>query len=105
MSRRRTPKPLYEVKHFPAVPARTVRIPLKVNSEVFSTGWYGSPYRKGNGTVHVKVKGERLPVCGARIGEDMSFQWCAHGIREEWIECGSCKRILGLKPPVAGAAA
>lgn len=96
--------PLYETKRIPAQPARIVRVPIKANHAVFSTGWYGRPGGRG-GIVHVKVKGERLPVCGVRLHEDMRFQWCAHGVREEWVECGSCKRILGLKPPVAGAAA
>jgi hypothetical protein len=97
--------PLYEVRHVPAVPAHTVRVPIKANHAVFSTGWYGAPGLRRGGIVHVKVKGERRPVCGVRMGDDMRFQWCAHGVREEWVECRSCKRILGLKPVVAGAAA
>lgn len=55
------------------------------------TGYFGVPGSSGgNFTVHViTAKG---PLCGWRPRKEMKFQWCAHGIRWEYIECDSCMR-------------
>ena len=52
------------------------------------TGWYGSPLRY----TKVHVIDSDGPICGAKIGIDLSFQWCASGAEWDYIECKACKK-------------
>lgn len=79
-----------------------IKVPVKVVRSLYVTGWYGRPGREG-GMVHVKLKGERGPVCGTPQHEDAEFQWCAMRIEPRYVECQKCKRIIA--PIVAGAVA
>lgn len=54
----------------------------------YQTGWYGSPLRSTK--VHVVFDGH--PICGAKIGIDLDFQWCANGIVIDYLECSHCER-------------
>lgn len=56
---------------------------------MYKTGYYGSPHRVTK--VHI-VKAKEGPICGAKIGIDLSFQWCADGVVWNYVECQSCKR-------------
>lgn len=62
----------------------------------YTTGWYGipgGPWWRST-LVHAKLVGQRHPVCGSRVSEQQAWQWCAHGIVEEYIDCGKCKRSI-----------
>ncbi len=61
-------------------------------SNTYRTGYFASQQRDRPTKVHV-VDGNDSPVCGATLGGDMIFQWCAQVIRVEYIECKTCKRI------------
>lgn len=54
------------------------------------TGYYGIPGKVG-GKVHIHFNGH--PVCGAKIHPLAEFQWCANGIRYEYLECEKCEAI------------
>ncbi len=51
-----------------------------------STGYFGVPGKLG-GRVHVVQGGK--PVCGARVRGE--FQWCAHGIQMDYVDCSRCR--------------
>jgi hypothetical protein len=62
---------------------------------MLATGYFGIPgSSRGNFTVHaVGPMPRRRPLCGWRPSKEHKFQWCAHGIKTEYLECGHCKRI------------
>ena len=31
------------------------------------------------------------PICGSKISDKMSYQWCSNGITLEYVECQKCK--------------
>ena len=51
------------------------------------TGYYAD--NKYYTKVHVLHDGK--PICGSVIGKKMSFQWCSHDIKFDYIECERCK--------------
>ena len=58
-----------------------------------STGYFGIPgSATGFTKVHI-VEGGR-PICGARVSPESEYQWCAPGIKLDYLECGNCKRVL-----------
>lgn len=81
-----------------------VRVPVRAVHDLYSTGYFANHDRGGK--VHVVHRSTGRPVCGQTTPQTW-YQWCAWGIREEWIECGKCERIIAplLSPVVAGAAA
>jgi hypothetical protein len=54
------------------------------------TGYFGIPGKYG-GKVHL-VENDK-PVCGAQMGKLQEFQWCAHGVQSDYLECGHCIKI------------
>lgn len=42
--------------------------------------------------VHVVQEGK--PICGTKIGNNMSFQFNAQGVRLDYVECEHCKRAI-----------
>lgn len=62
---------------------------------MLKTGWFGIPMKPGKQTnkhtmVHI-VSSAGLPICGYKPNKKMEFQWCANGIRLEYVECKKCK--------------
>lgn len=58
---------------------------------MLATGYFGVPgSSRGSFTVHV-VKEDGNPLCGWRPRQEMRFQWCAHGIQYNYLECDGCK--------------
>ena len=53
------------------------------------TGYYGYTTEPGS-KVHVVTDGN--PICGTK--PNGIFQWCAPGVRWDYIECKTCKRIV-----------
>jgi len=41
---------------------------------------------------HIVFDGK--PICGASIGKKLKFQWCANGVRRDYVECKNCLRCL-----------
>ena len=58
------------------------------------TGYFGNPVTQRSTKVHIIADG--IPICGTRISKDYEFEWCAHDIQAEYIDCEKCKR-LGVK--------
>ena len=59
-----------------------------------STGWFGIPGNKGRGSTKVHlVAMDGKPVCGAGLSPKQEYQWCADGVRFDFIECKRCKGI------------
>lgn len=54
------------------------------------TGYFANTKRWTK--VHIVLEEE--PICGNKIGKDMSFQFCAFGIIKDYIECESCKKKI-----------
>lgn len=42
----------------------------------------------------VHIVKDNKPVCGASIGADKKFQFCAHGVIKNYLECEHCKKIV-----------
>ena len=59
-----------------------------------ATGWYGIPGGGRFTKIHVVSRDKKGPICGARIGPKMEFQWCAWHAMWGFIECEHCKRII-----------
>lgn len=59
-----------------------------------ATGYYGIPGEHRFTKVHVVSRDKKGPICGARIGAEMEFQWCAWHAMWGFIECEHCKRIV-----------
>lgn len=62
---------------------------------MLKTGWFGIPMKPGKTTnkytmTHI-VSSANLPICGYKPNSKMQFQWCANGIRTEYVECTKCK--------------
>ncbi len=62
---------------------------------MLKTGWFGIPIKPGKSAskhtmVHI-VSSANLPICGYKPNSKMEFQWCANGIRLEYVECTKCK--------------
>ena len=60
---------------------------------MYTTGWWGLPgdqTNKGFTKVHLEVNGK--PACGSRLRKGMIYQWCAPGIKYDYLECEHCKR-------------
>ena len=61
-----------------------------------ATGWYGRPSvgkqqaRVTRYTHYVTASG---PVCGYKPHPTMKFQFCAHGIHLDYIDCPGCKKF------------
>jgi hypothetical protein len=55
----------------------------------YQTGWFCIPGGRTGGQVHVVSYGK--PICGQRLHKKAEFQWCAHGIKLDYIECARCK--------------
>lgn len=70
---------------------RAIRFGRLSRVNMIATGFFGVPgSAKGNFTVHAVDGGKTL--CGWHPRKNMEFQWCAHGIRWEFLECESCKK-------------
>lgn len=57
-----------------------------------SIGWFGIPGGPACRSTKTHVVREGKPICGARLGKNMEFQWCSH---EDISEpgCDRCKVI------------
>lgn len=67
---------------------------------MIETGYFSNllyPYSRSK--VHVVDDGK--PLCGCAISKNSEFQWCAHYINPEYIECSRCKTIArdGMRVP------
>lgn len=58
------------------------------------TGYFMKPGTRQVTLVHL-VRGGK-PICGAKIGEDMEFQWCASFKWLEAVTCTTCRRLEGV---------
>ncbi len=54
----------------------------------YDTGFYGIPGRVG-GSVHIRHN--RKPICGYRPSPRAEWQWCAWGVKPEYVECPRCR--------------
>ena len=64
-----------------------------------STGWWGIPGESKATKIHYTLDGRYpKPICGARLGPLMHYQFCAPGFEERYVECRRCRRI-GATPP------
>lgn len=76
---------------------RTTKVDRMISDEDHKmsavTGYFGIPgSSRGSFTVHiVAVSG---PLCGWRPRKEMEFQWCAGGIKWDFVECDRCKRAV-----------
>ena len=61
---------------------------------LYSTGWYGRPGKLSTGKVHVVTRDTRTLLCKAKVHPDAQFQWCAAGIKDEYVDCGNCNRLI-----------
>ncbi len=57
---------------------------------VHATGYFGIPGATGK-MVHAVDESGR-PICGQVLHPHAHFQWCAHGLVYEMLECSRCKR-------------
>lgn len=64
---------------------------------VVSTGWFGVPGGPESRSTPVHVVKGRIPICGAKVGDDQEYQWCAMGVFRGYVECKNCIRILNAK--------
>lgn len=64
----------------------------KVSGVRVWTGYYGRPGDRERGRVHIHIKGSG-PACGVRLHPDSQFQWCAQGVRLDYVECERCKAV------------
>lgn len=55
--------------------------------DTYSTGYWGIPGRQG-GQVHVLKNGKAM--CGYKPHPLAQYQWCAHHIHPEYVECKRC---------------
>jgi hypothetical protein len=65
---------------------------MQPSKTTVETGYFGVPDgpRRGRSTkVHAVENGK--PICGARIGLDMVYQWCARWVQWSYLECEHCK--------------
>lgn len=75
-------------------PAATQRL-IENSILHLDTGYYGRPGRTG-GKVHVHAG--RGPICGTVLPEGSEFQWCAKGIKDQYLECKRCiAAVRGLR--------
>lgn len=61
------------------------------------TGWYGLPgsgKAKDRSRTHAVYADGHMPICGSKFRPGMSFQWCAAGVVDDYIDCAMCKRRL-----------
>ncbi len=59
---------------------------------MIATGYFGIPGTSRTTLVHIVDNGR--PICGSRVGPDQQFQWCAGGVRLEYVECARCIKRL-----------
>ncbi len=57
---------------------------------IHATGYFGIP--GGTGRLVHAVNESGRPICGHRLHTESRFQWCAHGLVYEMLECERCKR-------------
>lgn len=67
---------------------------MRVAIAGISTGWWGTPWTRGEreriSKVHFAFKGK--PLCGARLAEDMEYQWCSDTMNFEYVDCERCQK-------------
>jgi hypothetical protein len=56
-----------------------------------ATGFYGIPGKCG-GIVHVHDYDTGRPDCGVDLNPKAEFQFCAVGVRLEYVECERCRK-------------
>lgn len=62
-----------------------------------STGYFGVPGTERTTNAHVR-KNDGQCLCGYTPHPSYEYQWCAHGIQEDYVECKKCKdKIISLK--------
>lgn len=60
-----------------------------------TTGYFGIPGNKDrHDNHHVHVVDNGRPVCGTRVHPGSQYQWCAHGIQQDYVDCQRCKQWL-----------
>lgn len=59
-----------------------------------ATGWFGIPGGPEHRSTKVHVVRDGTPVCGARVGPEMQFQWCAPGTYWPYVDCTRCGRWI-----------
>jgi len=62
----------------------------------YNTGWWGVPGPEWwrSTKTHGRRKGERGPMCGAKLSDEQRWQWCAGGLYVEWIDCERCQGVI-----------
>jgi hypothetical protein len=68
----------------------------KLTCSTYVTGWYGIPGgpESRSTRVHVAYCGTRLPICGSILSTRQEFQFSAAGIKEAYVECKRCLRMI-----------
>lgn len=56
-----------------------------------STGYFGVPGTERCTNVHVYNGVTGRCLCGYLPNDQYQFQWCAHGVQMDYVECKSCK--------------
>ena len=56
------------------------------------TGYYTISGETKRGKVHITSINGR-PICGSHLHENAEFQWCASGIKLDYVECKHCIKI------------
>ncbi len=63
----------------------------------YSTGWWGIPGGPSCRSTKVHIEEGGKPACGSRLGPKMVYQWCAWGMKWDYLECEHCKDIYRKK--------
>ena len=58
----------------------------------YRTGYWGIPGTSRISNVHISWDGKA--ICGAKFHPDSKFQFCANGVRLEYVTCNRCKERL-----------
>jgi hypothetical protein len=81
-----------------------IRERVVVPGLLFCTGWFGIPGRRADGAkVHAVLADTGKPLCGVRFHPDSEFQWCAPGVKLDYLECERCQgAVARIKSAVEG---
>ena len=59
---------------------------------MLQTGYFGSEKTLRPSKVHVFNTETRRADCGAAMGPNSHFNWCAHGVYFSYLTCETCRR-------------
>ena len=57
-----------------------------------STGWFGVPGARSGSSSKVHLVAGGKPICGARLGPKMEYQFCSSTLSLEYVECEPCRK-------------